>query len=152
MATNASSLKAETCGKIAKRLAEIKSEITQCSSLLALVAPVDLNKQKATNVSKNAVASSNTQTKEVPAVQKPASAGGSTAESISGAIQRYKERQSQLKQKHEASQRQMYQEMKEQEAAALSQLPPELGGTATSYAPQPEITGQETVQDVAAAF
>ena len=50
MNSNASSLKAETCGKIASRLADIKTQITQCSSLLALVAPIDLNKQKATVV------------------------------------------------------------------------------------------------------
>ena len=48
MAHNASSLKAETCGKLANRLAQIKEEITRTSNLLALVAPVDLSKQKAT--------------------------------------------------------------------------------------------------------
>ena len=55
MQSNASALKAETCGRIANRLAEIKAEISQCSSLLALVAPVDLNKQKATDVTANMV-------------------------------------------------------------------------------------------------
>ena len=50
MVSNASALKAETCGRIAKRLAQIKDEISKCSNLLALVAPVDLNKQKATIV------------------------------------------------------------------------------------------------------
>ena len=50
MANNASAIKAETCSKIAARLAEIKTQITKCSSLLALVAPIDLNKQKATVV------------------------------------------------------------------------------------------------------
>ena len=47
MATNASSLKAETCSKLVARLAVIKDEVTKCSNLLALVAPIDLNKQKA---------------------------------------------------------------------------------------------------------
>lgn len=44
MASNASTLKAETCGKIVTKLTQIKEEITRCSNLLALVAPVDLNK------------------------------------------------------------------------------------------------------------
>mmetsp|Transcript_28903 Transcript_28903/g.35718 ORF Transcript_28903/g.35718 Transcript_28903/m.35718 type:complete len:89 (+) Transcript_28903:1214-1480(+) len=52
MAQNASSLQAETCSKLAKRLTSLKEEITKCSNLLALVAPVDLNKQKATVLSK----------------------------------------------------------------------------------------------------
>ena len=47
MATNASTLKAETCSRIANQLTDIKEEISKCSKLLALVAPVDLSKQKA---------------------------------------------------------------------------------------------------------
>ena len=47
MNQNASTLKAEQCGKIATRLTQIKEEISRCSNLLSLVAPVDLNKQKA---------------------------------------------------------------------------------------------------------
>lgn len=52
MADNATSLKAETCSKIASKLAEIKHEITRVSNLLSLVAPVNLNTQKAVVVSR----------------------------------------------------------------------------------------------------
>lgn len=47
MVSNASTLKAETCSRIANQLKDISEEISKCSKLLALVAPVDLSKQKA---------------------------------------------------------------------------------------------------------
>ena len=62
MNSNANALKAETCGKLAARLADLKAEITKCSNLLALVAPVDLNKQKA----EIAVTSVNPEAKQEP--------------------------------------------------------------------------------------
>lgn len=50
MADNASSLKAETCSRIVAQLTKVKDEITQTSRLLSLVAPINLNKQKAQQV------------------------------------------------------------------------------------------------------
>ena len=64
--------------------------------------------------------------KKLPSAEKlpvTKNAGGS---SISDAIQRIKARQQELQQQHEASQRMMYQDLKEREAAAVSQTPPEL--------------------------
>lgn len=91
MAQNATSLKAETCSKIAEKLAKIKQEISRVSNLLALVAPVDLNTQKATVVKKD---NDNDNDKATAEKSNPVtSAPAVTAPSISDTIQRIKARQ-----------------------------------------------------------